>query len=397
MLQLAVAAREADYIRRLADYVRDSPFGAEWRLTGFTSAASLRQFLKGGYRIDLLVMQPEFRQATEGLADGVPTVLLAGAGPVQPDAGTVTGAMPGGGAGAVAAMPAVRQFQPLPSLMKELEEIHRAAAGAMPAFGAVTGETCVAAVCSALGGIGKTTLAVQLASLAAAARMRAFYLNLEVWNASGLVFGSGEDDAFPRLLYTLQAEPQQAAALLAKLKRRHPSVGADYVPGAPNPGERLALSPDVFRRLIDTIAGSAEYDLVVIDTDGVPDELFAAVLERSTRIVWLTADTPVAKRKTDIALRYGRLRWGEAWAAAERRTGFVTVGLPSGGPPEPASLPFVGRWADSGGVRPGDVPPAYRAAVQSLLAALLGREVTGDARGHRVGAAGAARFGAQPD
>ena len=51
---LIIAVKEADYIDRLAEYIRHSPFGEIWQLTAFTNPAALKHFIRGGYRIDSL-------------------------------------------------------------------------------------------------------------------------------------------------------------------------------------------------------------------------------------------------------------------------------------------------------------------------------------------------------
>ncbi|GIQ64343.1 hypothetical protein PACILC2_29110 [Paenibacillus cisolokensis] len=48
--QLIVAVREPEYIRRLSDYLRDSPFGRQWQLTAFTGDDTLRTFCREATR-----------------------------------------------------------------------------------------------------------------------------------------------------------------------------------------------------------------------------------------------------------------------------------------------------------------------------------------------------------
>src|SRR5690242_6836390 len=78
--QLAVAVSELEYARRLAEYVRDSPFGEQWQLTAFTNPASLIQFLKGGYAVDLIAAQPAMlAAASPHLPTGVPVAAFVAA------------------------------------------------------------------------------------------------------------------------------------------------------------------------------------------------------------------------------------------------------------------------------------------------------------------------------
>ncbi|AJY73778.1 hypothetical protein [Paenibacillus beijingensis] len=58
-LDLILAVKEAEYARRLADYVRDHALGESWRVTAFTNPQALRQYFKGGYPADLVAAGPE--------------------------------------------------------------------------------------------------------------------------------------------------------------------------------------------------------------------------------------------------------------------------------------------------------------------------------------------------
>jgi cellulose biosynthesis protein BcsQ len=375
MFQLAVAVKEQDYVRRLTDYLRDSPLSADWRVTGFSSATALRQYLKGGYQVDLLAVQPELLEKGMDSLSPVPIVLL-----VKYRSNLTE-------------LPQVLQYQPIPQLLQELSDIYRQSGGVHYGKSAGLPEgPVIAAVYSAVGGMGKTTLALHLAQQAAINRKKVFYLNVELWNATGLFFGSDEEDALPRMLYTLQSEPEQAAEQFIKLKKHHPAVRTDYLPTAPHPDERLAMTPQELGKLLDIIVGYGEYDLIAVDLDSSMDELHLAVFERSSRIFWLTSDEPAAKRKTEIALQFGREKWGDVFRSVERKIRFVANRQTDTDMFKEAALPYVPQWPAASEPAVLLASAGYRGAVQSLMHAYIWKEERhGDGNGGTNFAAARAR------
>lgn len=371
--QLIVAVREPEYIRRLSDYLRDSPFGRQWQLTAFTGDDTLRTFLQGGYPIDLLVVQPSFLREEE------PSPNLPAAALVKRK-------------GECPRLREIEQYQPLPQLMQAISSAYAAIWGAdLPA--GTAGGAAVIGICSASGGAGKTVLALHAARQAAATGKRVFYLNLELWNASGEWIGRRRssaaprpedgEDAFSRLLYTIKSSPASAAARLAEARERDTRLLIDYLPPCPYPEERLSMTADDAVKLIDCVSASKEYDLVVTDFDSGLDELNRAVLERCDRIWWLVPDQAAARRKFALASQYWKRRWPDSFGRSERKIVCVGIGTSDGPDKRPGIdgwragscgwLPEIPLWRAGsgpdgfGGI--GSLPPApaYQAAVVRLL------------------------------
>jgi hypothetical protein len=148
-LELILAA-DGEYAKRLSEYMRDLP-GSRWRVTACTTPETLRNYLKGGYPADLVLVQPEFVKNAETAGPGSKLAVL------------VRRKGEGGG------RPELLQYRPLPELLAGLESIlsglgrHRAADGS---------EAFVAAVYDPAGGQGKTVLSLELVRKAAEQGMR---------------------------------------------------------------------------------------------------------------------------------------------------------------------------------------------------------------------------------
>ncbi|QYR20677.1 hypothetical protein KZ483_23275 [Paenibacillus sp. sptzw28] len=372
---LILAVKEAEYIARLAEYIRHSPFGDDWQLTAFTNPAALRHYLRAGYGADLIAAQPVILGEIGDAGSGIPTAVL------------VTRS------GQYTEHPEVHQFQPLPQLLQAFSAVY-AASGEYS--GEKPGERTAApviAVYSAAGGIGKTTLSIQLAQQAGVRGARVFYLNLEQWNATALWFGDDGPDDFAHMLYTLQAQPDKATARLSELRKRHPTLKIDFFAPGGNADEQLTISPGQVQLLLGIIAGSGQYDLVVVDLDSRLEPLQHAVMEASEHILWLVADDAVTRSKTGLALQYGERKWGPDFSRQKRKFLFVDARASRLDTDKvlevqlAGSLPFVAEWANGRQSVDRSIPPAYRGAVDALLAGLSLHERGGDdARGDRASA-----------
>ncbi|GGG04870.1 hypothetical protein [Paenibacillus abyssi] len=387
---LVIAAKEQEYVKRLAEYIRESPATSSWQVTAFTHPPALKQYLRSGYPADLLALQPNFLEEAKEVmpAKAVAAALVRHLGEADD-------------------YEQLLQYQPLPQLLKQLNEIYTKASGGSPLAGVKEGTTPVAAIYSAIGGIGKTTLALNLAKQAAEGGKRVFYLNLEMWNATGMYFGGGADgeDDFSRMLYMLQSGSEQSAAQFASIRKHHPGMQIDYFQPAPSPDERLALTSELASAMVDMITSSGQYDLLVIDLDCRMDDVFFQVLEECGLMLWLNGTDVTAKRKTELAVQYGRRKRGEAFRELEAKLRIIQVGVHAaeeGGRPSEQSflsahglLPFHPQWHQA--EQPAQLlsSPPYRGAVTGLLKQWIWPE--GGAESDRGGGARAAGLGAGED
>lgn len=362
-----ILAADGEYARRLSEYMRDMP-GGRWRVTACTTPDSLRGYLKGGYPVDLVLVEPAFIHEAEKAC------------PVSRLAVLVRRRGEGGG------HPELLQFRPLPELIASMEAVH---AGTDALRTSADGRAFVAAVYDPAGGQGKTVLSIELARQAAAQGQRVLYLNFEVWEASEVFLGSGSstpemEGGVGRLLYCLKAGKQDAARQLGQIRTFSSAVKCDYFPPSPGPEERLAMTGEDAVLLLDFLAGGGFYDFIVADMDSRLDEAAASIWQRSGRIVWLVPSSESSIAKTRSALDYVARAYPDGLRMEERKVLFVqamarpdsqkAAELTGGRGPavrDPqldyaAALPVMAQYREG-----GTVSPAYANTVRQLLRRML--------------------------
>ncbi|WP_152970790.1 hypothetical protein [Bacillus sp. FJAT-28004] len=311
--QLAVAVKEPEYLKRLADYIRDSKLGEQWQIIAFTHADALKLYVKQGYKIDLLAAQPELLVEMKAELPNIPVVALV----MQH--------------GESKEKHELLQYQPIPQLLQRFTEIHsQGIAHAASSFGTSErpSDVRIISVYSASGGTGKTALALHLVHAASMYQCRTFYLNLERWNTSeawlgGLKDSEIKEEGMSELLYGLKSLPGQSVNWLMEHRKRDSQLKGDYLASWTNLEDRLTLHEEDAAGLLDTIAQSGQYDLIIVDLDNGLDELHLTIFERSSQVIWVVNDDASVRNKQRMALRYGAQKWSNRFSRLGNK--FISV------------------------------------------------------------------------
>ncbi|RIX52758.1 hypothetical protein D3P08_12160 [Paenibacillus nanensis] len=368
--QLAVASRDKEYTRRLAEYIRGSAFGEQWQVAAFTHPNACKQYVKQGYTIDLLAAEPELLRELQPELSHVPSVALVDK------------------LGENGSQAELLQFQPLPLLLKGLSELFgklQASSGELAGMKAGALGAKVATIHSASGGVGKTTLALHMASAAGTRGKKVFYLNLERWNTSYLWLETKPDaesagDGMSELLYEVKNGTKSLGQWVAERRTYHARLKFDYLAGFRNAEDRLSLNAEDAVAIVDAVAGNGQYDIVIVDMDEGLGDMHVAVLNRANLNFWVVTHDPPAAAKQSMLLRYGLDRWGEVFQAIQSHS--ITIGNRSNesgrkamnrgnGMPVAVHLPEVKEWT-RGELHPILSSPVYRAAVDRLFGLAFG-------------------------
>lgn len=347
--RLIVAAPQPGYASRLALYLKEREPDTE--IAAFTQNDALALYLQERRGAELIVVHQSMLAAVSRGAGGAARIVVL---------------TEGGTTGEYEGLPAIAQYQPLSRLAADIRRLTASVPG-RPAEG-----TALWAVCSAGGGAGKTTLALNAAKQAAERGYSVLYLNLEALNATGLLLESGEPDALTRLLYELAAHPEAAAARIGRLGARRSAIGAGYVDAPDSPAELLALTPERLELLLGALGKHGGFDLIVADVEGGFGAWQLRLLELSARVLWVGADDAQLMRKLELALRIwtDRLRElpGKSVYVLNKALGEPAPDLwrPPGGEPW-LPLPYIPAWKHTPAMGALLASAAFAGGVDRLL------------------------------
>ncbi|MBB6730965.1 hypothetical protein [Cohnella zeiphila] len=335
--RVVLAAPDPQYAAKLARFLKENE--PEWEVAAFTQEASLARHLKDAQRADALVVQSSMLERAREEAEragwrGKGIVLADRPGEREPAPGWAE----------------VAQYQALSRVVAELRSL--VCEGGGREAGDARG-TPVWTVFSASGGAGKTAVSLNLVRQACERGYRTLYLNLELLNATELLFGTGEPDSLSRLLYALQAGPERVRDEWERLRRRHPWLQADYLDAPDDPSERLAMTTERLKQLLSALTSLGTYDLIVADPDSGASDWHLELLAGSDRVVWLTVDDALCLRKAEKLCRH----WQDELFARPGKVSFVR---------NKASGSSANRWSLPGAAPDGELPyiPQWKAIDQ---------------------------------
>lgn len=291
-VRLVLASRDELYIELFLHYVHNSEFDRNLVVTAFSLEAAFHKYMESsGESVDAVLCEEAFLE--QGMMDKRQRIIWMCLNE---------------GSGANFAGYQVFKYQPLHELLsKVLEQIQSTKEVRLPDIG----RAMVIGVYSAVGGCGKTTVALNLAKQLAAEGRKVFYLNLETF-VSGILFAEqelpeGRGAGMARLLYDLKAAADRKEPMrqpISTYTLRHPLFHGDLLGPVDNINELLEMESHDTKELIDYIAGSGVYDVVIVDGDSYINPRTEGVLENANKVVWLVTDDGEVMRKTGTALAY---------------------------------------------------------------------------------------------
>ncbi len=366
--KVVLAVKEPQYLEALHHYVHVSDRGSSLRIIGFTRTESFLEYMNGEERPDLVVGDAELLEPWLG---GGKEAACAWRRLGTKDVGKDE----------------IAKYQPLPSLIDAmLQACHngviRTPGHAFEGTGAVT-----IGFVSGVGGSGKTIAAVNMAKQLGGMGLSVFYLNLELLNSSA-VFArpnrKAEDaQGLPRLLYDMKAAADTKSTETLTVEpyvSAHPALKCDWFEPVENRNEIVQLrKPDVIK-LLQLIAGSGRYDVVIIDTDSGLNERTEAVMEGCRHLIWIMLDDLVHMFKSGQQLSYLQ-RSGDdgyaSWAAKSRYivnrfTGVLANPLPDSVRGIDGVLPYIPSWKQNSHADLLLSSPIYQRDILKLCRELLG-------------------------
>ncbi|GGA37317.1 hypothetical protein GCM10010917_23100 [Paenibacillus physcomitrellae] len=416
-VHMVLGVEDQQYVEALLDYVRSSEYGRRIRITSFSRPEAFKAFwsrLSNGteQKVDFAAVELSFmthvgsgngkpKEGEEGLAieegggeeqeelfqgqrEGevcLPWICLSESDSVQ--------------GGILPDIPVMTKYRPLPELLEDLLKfgrereggVRRTPADALP-------EVPVIGVYASAGGTGKTTVALHLAKQLTLEGARVFYLNLKTF---GLPLGltgqrrNGLASGMAELLYELEAAAEDNKLPDLPPSRfvvRHPLIQGDTFGQVANLRELLEMEPADTVRMIDYVAGSGSYDVVIAVCDAYPDGRSTGMIDRCDRLVWLLLDDEEVLSRSAAAWEFwGKGQGQDRQAAAKLLSKTVfTLNRHSGAAlcaaPRPELIPAVTLcevpdWKQADKARILADAPAFQRDILKLRRSLFSREGNG--------------------
>lgn len=300
-VQMVLAVENCQYAELFIQYVQASEFRHAIQLKCFTQLESFSFYIQHEPRMDLVVADAGFTAETSSFAG--PIVVLV---------------EDGGGQELNSDWTQLAKYQPLDKLIDALlAQVGRAQGG-----GRLRRDPCeIISVYSAVAGMGKTTVALNMCKQWAMQGRRVFYWNQELLPSNSMIqhmrlkTSEGMRNAmFSKLLYYIQSNHNTESLLTqwSSFVMRDANLLLDYFGPCANAEELKELCEQDIHQLLELITATQLYDVIVIDLDSVWEKRTSAAFGRSHKVIWLLQDELLTIHKTELMLDYMTYKLGQS-------------------------------------------------------------------------------------
>ncbi len=305
-LILIIGDKDQDYLNLVANFIRHSAFNQKFLLKYFSNKQHFNEFLNSDDRLDILLATPDMLQDMSRTKQTITILLKDTVDHVISDE-----------------TPFIAKFQPLDQLFNTIIQIfsEKNHDASLKLVG--NKKTKVLSFFSAIGGIGKTTLAMNIAKQLAIRNEKVFYLNMEYLSSSELYFPTDRENSFSDLLFYLEANPMQLQAKIGLFKKKDHNLDIDFFEPTDNIQEMQNITRDQTELILHTLIEMQEYDYIIVDLSSSSEDRIIVSLENSDEIYWLLLDDIQSIHKTKKLLLYYHNLFGKEYDFLHKKIKFI--------------------------------------------------------------------------
>jgi cellulose biosynthesis protein BcsQ len=305
-INIIIADSDTDYLDLFVNYIRTSDYANKFAVKSFSRRESLEQYINSPGDSGIYLVTPELMPEDPISLSGSAVIVL------KNESGKSS-----------VIYPEVYKYQALNLLLDEVlkyylqedEEGYRKLSG--------NRATRIISIYSANGGVGKSTLAINLAAQLARQNQKVFYLNLEFLSSAQIWLQSSDNNDFSKVLYYLKTNPNQVEAKFETLKKHDQLLNIDFFESPNIALEMLDLNREEVKTLIDIVANKGVYDVIISDLESSIGERIIGSLESSDVILWLVTDDIQSLHKTRNLMQEFTRIMNDEYAGIFKKVKFV--------------------------------------------------------------------------
>jgi hypothetical protein len=303
MIKMILACHDEQYIEPFLHYVRFSEYQLQMSVTAFSQKEAFMQYMDElGTNTHVLLTEPEFVDELTELKNVVHIFYLVDE-LIQDELDRED------------EIQSIYKYQPLPKLLTSIIKSVPSSKTIQARGRKLKSTTTLLTTCSAQGGAGKTTVALNLCKQFSMQGIRAFYLNLENIYSSPLLEhvthttqvtqatqATTQGLGLSRLLYDLKRQEKELKIGKDQMQRqadkiplsayveRSEWIQADTFSPVQNRDEVLQMEVADVNAVIDFIMASGLYDIVIADVECGENARTITLLERCDQLIWLITE-----------------------------------------------------------------------------------------------------------
>lgn len=162
--------------------------------------------------------------------------------------------------------------------------------------------TQIISIYSPAGGVGKTSVALGLATYLSQSGNAVFVLSFESLNSISCAFSPTGGEGFTKVLLSLD-NPQLIPAKVEMYKSKNQDPDLSYFEPTGCFLEISELAADELLLLLTKIKNEGKYDVIIVDLDAATDKKALSVLQQSDKVVLVSTDDELRRYKVEAFLQ----------------------------------------------------------------------------------------------
>lgn len=292
IIKIAIADSNEEYVERLLNVLSGYD---DLNLSVYTERYALEQAL-ASKKFDVLLFDPSVYQGQLELGKDMVSVMMLDENADIPEC--------------CKAQKKVKKFQRISKIYQQILELYSEVCGDTGAIWG-TGKTKVVSVYSPIGGVGKTTIALAIATRLAMQGKNTFYMSFEDIASEDSYLAQSAERGLSEVASYLGADINFTMKIQSLLQTKRD--GLYYLNHFDSPNDVFEMSADEVSELITQVQNTGLFDAIIIDTGVSMNQKLLKIFEASDRIVLVEKSDDISLRKmkcffeqTHIINEYGR-------------------------------------------------------------------------------------------
>jgi cellulose biosynthesis protein BcsQ len=268
-ITLLIADYDELYVESLINFLMAN-YSRRFQISSFTKPEFLYSYLSAeGSNADILLIDPEINLEEIPLSN-VKTILVMAYGQ---------------GVNEIKGYKAINKYQNADNFVSSILAAFSENGQDFALPGSDSKVSKVISVYSPVGGIGKTSICVALATNMSASGHKVFYLNMESTPSTSCFFHDKNDSNLSTVLFSIKGKSQNTQLKMEGAKCFDSTNGVYYFAPPDSTFEIEEMQPEELKTLVDLLKSSGQYDYVFIDLSSSISRNNIALLEACDRII----------------------------------------------------------------------------------------------------------------
>lgn len=268
-MNMAIVDADDRYIKGVSNYFNNN-YSEKFTISCFSSEEYIVEFIESGKKIDILLINKEMYSDQVKKYNAKATIILSD----SKDQGDCDG------------IPIINKYTPGASLYDIIIKAYASQSPELLDKISNNSDSKIITVYSPIGGVGKTTLAINLAKALVEKGSEVLYLNLEDVQSTMLYFESNNEKSFSDFIYSVKQRKKTIKSDFIDFSSKDDNTGVYFFKPTDSILDIEDIDKEDMKCLLENIIGLKMFNYIIIDTSAKYNSQYRVLLNSSDEIIF---------------------------------------------------------------------------------------------------------------